>query len=110
MVGVPNYVEDPLRTIDVTIKGTRNIIDIALKHEIKVLFTSTSEVFGRNPKVPWDEDDDRVLGSTRVDRWAFTTTASRFLLLRVWASSREMRAITCTMGAATPMCRAKRAR
>jgi UDP-glucose 4-epimerase len=74
MVGVPNYVEDPLRTIDVTIKGTRNIIDIALKHEIKILFTSTSEVFGRNPKVPWDEDDDRVLGSTRVDRWAYSSS------------------------------------
>lgn len=74
MVGVKNYVEDPLRTIDVTIMGTRNIIDIALKHEIKVLYTSTSEVFGRNPKVPWDEDDDRVLGSTRVDRWTYSSS------------------------------------
>jgi UDP-glucose 4-epimerase len=74
MVGVKNYVEDPLRTIDVTIIGTRNVIDLALKHEIKILFTSTSEVFGRNPKVPWDEDDDRVLGSTRVDRWVYSSS------------------------------------
>lgn len=74
MVGVKNYVENPLRTIDVTIVGTRNVIDVALKHEIKILFTSTSEVFGRNPKVPWDEDDDRVLGSTRVDRWVYSSS------------------------------------
>lgn len=74
MVGVKNYVENPLRTIDVTILGTRNVIDLALKHEIKVLFTSTSEVFGRNPKVPWDEDDDRVLGSTKVDRWVYSSS------------------------------------
>jgi UDP-glucose 4-epimerase len=74
MVGVRNYVEDPLRTIDVTITGTRNMIDLALKHEIRLLFTSTSEVFGRNPKVPWDEDDDRVLGSTKIDRWTYSSS------------------------------------
>jgi UDP-glucose 4-epimerase len=38
------------------------------------VLASTSEVYGRNPKVPFSEDDDRVLGSTRVDRWCYSTS------------------------------------
>jgi len=74
IVGVKNYVEHPLRTIDVNVIGTRNIIDLALKNDIKILFTSTSEVFGKNPNVPWDEDADRVLGPTKVHRWTYSTS------------------------------------
>jgi len=47
---------------------------LALKNEIKILFTSTSEIFGKNPNVPWSEDDDRVLGSTKIDRWSYGTS------------------------------------
>ena len=74
IVGVKNYIENPLETINVNIIGTKNIIDIALKYDIKILFTSSSEVFGKNPNIPWDEDSDRVLGSTRVHRWAYSTS------------------------------------
>lgn len=74
MVGVKNYVEHPLKTIDVNVIGTRNIVEIALKRDIKILFTSTSEIFGKNPNVPWDEDADRVLGSTRIHRWTYSTS------------------------------------
>jgi UDP-glucose 4-epimerase len=31
-------------------------------------------VYGRNPKVPWREDDDRVLGATSIDRWCYSTS------------------------------------
>ena len=34
---------------------------------------STSEVYGKNPAVPWDETDDRVLGPTSVDRWSYSS-------------------------------------
>src|SRR6185295_8066167 len=49
-------------------------LKLAFKHQKKVVFSSTSEVYGRNPKVPWSEDDDRVLGSTRIDRWCYSTS------------------------------------
>jgi UDP-glucose 4-epimerase len=39
-----------------------------------VVFTSTSEVFGKNPNSPFAEDDDRVLGSTRTARWSYSTS------------------------------------
>jgi nucleoside-diphosphate-sugar epimerase len=40
----------------------------------KVVFSSTSEIYGRNTGVPFDEDSDRVLGSTRIDRWCYSTS------------------------------------
>lgn len=76
IVGVKNYVNDPLGTIDVNIIGTRNVVAAAAKEKAKLLFTSTSEVFGKNPSVPWKEDDDRVLGSTRIERWTYSTSKS----------------------------------
>jgi UDP-glucose 4-epimerase len=74
IVGVRNYIADPMAVLDVNVTGTRNVLAAAERHATRVLLTSTSEVFGRNPKVPWDEDDDRVLGSTRVDRWSYSTS------------------------------------
>ena len=41
---------------------------------MRILFTSTSEVYGRNPAVPWSEDGDRVLGATSVDRWSYAAS------------------------------------
>ncbi len=74
VVGVEHYVEDPLAVLKVNVEGTINVLKVALKYEKKVVFSSTSEVYGRNPKVPWKEEDDRVLGATRVDRWCYSTS------------------------------------
>jgi len=76
VVGVKKYMEDPFLLVDITVGGTRNVAGIALEYGTRILYTSTSEIFGRNPKVPWDEDDDRVLGSTQVDRWSYSTSKS----------------------------------
>ena len=74
VVGVRHYMEDPLSLIDIAIIGTRNFISLCEKHNVRILFTSTSEVYGRNPAVPWKESDDRVLGATSVDRWSYSTS------------------------------------
>ena len=74
IVGVDKYCEDPLEVIDVNITGTRLVLECALDQNVPVLFTSTSEIFGKNPEVPWKEDDDRVLGSTNVDRWCYSSS------------------------------------
>lgn len=74
IVGVRNYMKDPLAVLDVNVTGTRNVLACTERWGTRVVITSTSEVLGRNPKVPWDEDDDRVLGSTHVDRWSYSTS------------------------------------
>jgi UDP-glucose 4-epimerase len=74
VVGVEHYVGDPFEVLNVNVNGTQAVLKLAFKHQRKVVFSSTSEVYGRNPKVPWSEDDDRVLGSTRIDRWCYSTS------------------------------------
>src|ERR1700757_3394835 len=74
VVGVKNYLNDPLRVLDVNVTGTRNVLELSQRHGTRVIFASTSEVFGKNPNPPWAEDDDRVLGSTRTARWSYSTS------------------------------------
>src|SRR5439155_10930831 len=56
------------------INSTPQLLAAAFRHGRKVVFASTSEVYGRSEQVPFDEDGDRVLGSTRVDRWCYSTS------------------------------------
>lgn len=71
LVGIKNYLKNPLDLIDVTLTGTRNVAKACLNADVKMLFTSTSEVLGRNTDVPWKESADRVYGAPTVDRWAY---------------------------------------
>jgi UDP-glucose 4-epimerase len=74
VVGVDHYLARPLDVIDVVVWGTRNVLEAALEAGAKVVVASTSEVYGKNPRTPWAEDADRVLGSTSVDRWSYATS------------------------------------
>ena len=74
IVGVKNYMDDPLRVLDVNVIGTRNVLELSRQHGTRVVFASTSEVFGKNPNPPFAEDDDRVLGSTKTARWSYSTS------------------------------------
>ncbi len=74
VVGVEHYVADPYETLNVNVNGTQNLLKAAYKYGKRLVLSSTSEVYGRNPKVPWKEDDDRVLGATTVDRWCYSTS------------------------------------
>ena len=73
VVGVNLYMEDPLSLIDICVTGTRNLISLCVKHNVRMLYTSTSEVYGRNTNIPWREDSERVLGATNVDRWSYSS-------------------------------------
>jgi nucleoside-diphosphate-sugar epimerase len=74
VVGVDQYLARPLDVIDVNFTGTRNVLQRSTDVGAKVLVASTSEVFGKNPAVPWREDDDRVLGTTAADRWTYSSS------------------------------------
>ena len=50
VVGVEHYVGDPYETLNVNVNGTQNMLKAAYKYNKKVVFSSTSEVYGRNPE------------------------------------------------------------
>ncbi len=70
-VGVQLIVDRPVHTIETNIHGTEVVLETANKFGRKVLIASTSEVYGKSEKVPFKEDDDTVLGSTRFSRWSY---------------------------------------
>jgi UDP-glucose 4-epimerase len=70
-VGVRLIAEDPVHTIETNIGGTEMVLDIANKFGTKTLIASTSEVYGKSEEVPFCEEDDIVLGSTSMPRWAY---------------------------------------
>ena len=74
VVGIKNYIADPLKLIDIGVVGTMNLLELSRDHGTRVVFSSTSEIFGKNPDVPWDEKGDRVLGPTSVDRWSYSSS------------------------------------
>jgi UDP-glucose 4-epimerase len=75
-LGVKNTVEDPLKIIHGNIDGTRNVLELAYEKNVKVVFASTSEVYGKNPNLPFTEDSDRILGSAQTSRWCYATAKS----------------------------------
>jgi nucleoside-diphosphate-sugar epimerase len=73
-VGVQLIVDRPLQSLITNIKGTENVLEAAQKHRVKILVTSTSEIYGKSTDGPFKEDDDRVLGSPRKLRWSYSTS------------------------------------
>lgn len=70
-VGVQLIVDRPVHTIETNIHGSEVVLDLANKFRRRILLASTSEVYGKNTKMPFTEDDDTTLGSTRFTRWSY---------------------------------------
>ena len=70
-VGVQLIVDDPVHTIKTNIHGTEVVLDVANKFRRPIIIASTSEVYGKSEQIPFREDDDTVLGSTRFSRWSY---------------------------------------
>ena len=75
-VGVALIAKEPLATIERNIYPTQLLLDeIRARHKagqsIRFFLASTSEVYGKNPKPIWDEEDDLVFGATTRPRWSY---------------------------------------
>lgn len=73
VVGIPYIIDDPLRGILSNVVGTEVVLEAAEEAGCHFIFASTSEIYGKSEKVPLSEEDDRLLGSTRVSRWSYST-------------------------------------
>jgi len=72
-VGVQLICQRPLDTLLANVRGNDIVISSAVEHGKRLLFTSTSEVYGKNGSGPLHEDSDRVLGSPFKSRWSYAT-------------------------------------
>jgi UDP-glucose 4-epimerase len=72
-VGVQLVVSQPLDTLLCNVRGTDIVLTAAVKHSRRLLFTSTSEIYGKNSAGALDETSDRILGSPFKARWGYST-------------------------------------
>ena len=70
---IPRYT-NALRTLDENYLMLRNIVQKCILDKSKIIFASTSDVYGKNPNVPFDEESNLVLGSTTIKRWAYASS------------------------------------
>lgn len=73
-VGVQLIVQNPVHTIQTNIMGTEAVLSTANRYGCKVLIASTSEVYGKGVKIPFSEEDDRLMGSTTHSRWSYAAS------------------------------------
>jgi UDP-glucose 4-epimerase len=73
-VGVELVVKNPWESLVTNIKGSEIVLQMAYRYRRKVLFTSSSEIYGKNIDGPLKEEDDRILGSPLKSRWAYSTS------------------------------------
>ena len=70
-VGVQLILDRPVATIETNIVGTETVLRVACETRPRVVIASTSEVYGKNDRVPLSEEDDRLLGPTTKSRWSY---------------------------------------
>jgi UDP-glucose 4-epimerase len=71
-LGVNTILESPLESISTNITGSEVVLKAAANHKKRILIASTSEIYGKNPKQPLNENDDRVVGSPQKIRWSYS--------------------------------------
>jgi UDP-glucose 4-epimerase len=71
-LGVNTILESPLESISTNIAGSEVVLNAAANHKKRILIASTSEIYGKNPKQPLNEADDRVVGSPQKIRWSYS--------------------------------------
>ena len=71
-LGVLNIVNKPLESLKTNLQGSEIVLEAADKYKKSILIASTSEIYGKNDKVPLNEEDDRVIGHPLKSRWSYS--------------------------------------
>jgi UDP-glucose 4-epimerase len=94
-VGVGLIASNPIQTIETNITPTERLLAElrrlhAIGQSVRLFLASSSEVYGKNPKSAWTEDDDLVFGPTTRARWSYGVSKAidEFLVLACWRQDR----------------------
>jgi UDP-glucose 4-epimerase len=71
-LGVNTILENPIESVSTNFTGSEVVLTVATKLNKRILIASTSEVYGKNPKQPLSETDDRVVGAPQKIRWTYS--------------------------------------
>ena len=71
-LGVSNIMNKTLESMSTNIAGSEIVLNAAAKFDKRIIIASTSEIYGKNPKQPLNENDDRVIGNPQKIRWSYS--------------------------------------
>jgi len=71
-LGVEKINNNPITSFETNLKGSQIVLNAAANVGARTLLASSSEVYGKNPKMPLEESSDRVLGSSEIARWSYS--------------------------------------
>ncbi|HNS32367.1 MAG TPA: GDP-mannose 4,6-dehydratase [bacterium] len=71
VVGVKRVMENPVDSVIINVEGTYKVLNYCARLKRKILLASTSEVYGKNDKIPFTEDADIIIGNTKKKRWSY---------------------------------------
>jgi UDP-glucose 4-epimerase len=71
-LGVNTILESPLESMSTNITGSEVVLNAAAKFNKRIIIASTSEIYGKNPKQPLSETDNRVVGAPQKIRWTYS--------------------------------------
>lgn len=72
-VGVRLVLERPLESLLQNVRGCDVVLEAAARRGVRLLYASTSEIYGKNSDGALREDSDRVLGTPSRSRWGYST-------------------------------------
>ena len=70
---IPRYANS-FRTIEENQRMTDQVVARCLDLGARLVFASTSDVYGKNPVIPFHEESDMILGHSKVKRWAYAVS------------------------------------
>ena len=71
-LGVDNIMTETIESISTNIYGSEVVLQAATRFKKRIFIASTSEIYGKNPKQPLSEGDDRVIGTPQNFRWSYS--------------------------------------
>lgn len=71
-LGVSTILESPIESISTNFTGSEVVLMAAAKFNKRIIIASTSEIYGKNPKQPLSETDDRIIGTPQKLRWTYS--------------------------------------
>ncbi len=70
-LGVQTIMHHTVESVSTNFTGSEVVMNAALKFDKRLIIASTSEIYGKNPKQPLSETDDRVVGTPQKIRWTY---------------------------------------
>jgi UDP-glucose 4-epimerase len=72
-VGVKLIVDNSVDTLSRSVRGSQVVTEGAHRFGRRLLFASSSEIYGKNGSAALTEHSDRVLGPPSIARWSYST-------------------------------------